>query len=103
VLRKVLIGFFAAAFLLGLVLRLGGDREASTLTIWAGLMLVAVLAENWRYRKRSRPGEMAPDAGWVVTDERFVDPESGAVMRVYYHQGSGERRYEKSTETSPEP
>jgi hypothetical protein len=28
-----------------------------------------------------------------VTGERFVDPETGKPVMVYYHRPSGERRY----------
>jgi hypothetical protein len=93
-LRKLLIGFFAAVFLIGLTALFTGERGVGPFTGWAGLMLVAVLVENWRYRHRSGRGERLDDGEWQLTEERFVDPESGAVMRVYYHPGTGERRYE---------
>jgi hypothetical protein len=56
-----------------------------------GLLLIgAALFERWRYKRLtgSRPGP-----GWVATDERFVDPESGKLVTVYYHPSTGERRY----------
>jgi hypothetical protein len=56
-----------------------------------GLVLIsAALVERWRYKRvaGSRPG---PD--WVATGERFVDPESGRLVTVYYRPATGERRY----------
>lgn len=54
------------------------------------LLVVAILFERWRYKHvaGSRPG---PE--WVATDERFVDPESGKLITVYYLPSTGERRY----------
>ena len=58
--------------------------------IWGVVLLVATVFERWRYREHaSREG-----GGWVATDERFVDPESGKLMQVYYQASTGERRYE---------
>ena len=34
-----------------------------------------------------------PGAGWVATKERFVDPESGKLVTVFYQPATGERRY----------
>ncbi len=56
-----------------------------------GLLLIgAALFERWRYKRLagSRPG---PE--WVATDERFIDPESGKLVTVYYRPATGERRY----------
>jgi hypothetical protein len=56
-----------------------------------GLVLsAAALFERWRYKRLagSRPG---PE--WVATDERFVDPESGRLVTVYFRPATGERRY----------
>ena len=34
-----------------------------------------------------------PRAGWVETGERFVDPNSGKLVEVYYNPATGEREY----------
>ena len=54
------------------------------------LLIAALLVERWRYKPLSddRPG---PD--WVRTDERFVDPETGKLVTVFYRPATGERRY----------
>jgi hypothetical protein len=54
------------------------------------VLLAALIFERGRYKPAS-PGHPGPD--WVATDERFVDPESGAEVTVFYHPKSGERRY----------
>jgi hypothetical protein len=54
------------------------------------LMVVGTLAERRIYRKLA---DGSPGPGWRLTDERFVDPESGDVVSVYYHDRTGERRY----------
>jgi len=54
------------------------------------ILLFALVVEHWRYKplKGRRPG---PD--WLATDERFVDPESGKLVAVFYKPSTGERRY----------
>jgi hypothetical protein len=56
-----------------------------------GIVLLFGLAiERWRYKPLTtdRPG---PD--WVSTNERFIDPESGETVTVFYQPATGERRY----------
>jgi hypothetical protein len=91
-LRKVLLAIgttllTAAVFVL--LLR-GPGLAAAHLGFWGILLLVALIFERGRYKPAS-PGHPGPD--WVATDERFVDPESGAEVTVFYHPKSGERRY----------
>ena len=66
---------------LGLVLRLA---------VPGVILLFALLFEHWRYKplKSRHPG---PD--WLPTHERFVDPESGKLVAVFYKPSTGERRY----------
>src|SRR5207253_10841711 len=52
--------------------------------------LCALVVDRWRYKPvTGRP----PGAGWVATNERFVDPESGKSVTVFYQPATGERRY----------
>jgi hypothetical protein len=89
----------AALTIIGLALLIGAAVFASagcgigvTLRLaLPGLLLIgAALFERWRYKRLagSRPG---PE--WVATEERFVDPESGKLVTVYYRPSTGERRY----------
>jgi hypothetical protein len=52
--------------------------------------MFGLLVERWRYKPVTihRPG---PD--WVPTNERFIDPESGETVTVFYQPSTGERRY----------
>jgi hypothetical protein len=66
---------------LGVVLRLG---------VPGFVLLLALVVERWRYKPvTGHP----PRAGWVPTNERFVDPESGRLVTVFYQPATGERRY----------
>ena len=81
-------GLFAVG---GAMLALAGCRTAAAWVAGWGLILIAgLLFERWRYKPLTgqRPG---PD--WVATDERFVDPETGKLVTVYFHPSTGERRY----------
>jgi hypothetical protein len=57
---------------------------------WGLILLIGVAIERWRYKPLA---ERSPGSDWTATDERFVDPETGKLVRVYYHPTSGERRY----------
>jgi hypothetical protein len=54
------------------------------------VLLFALVVERWRYKPVTGG---APGAGWVPTNERFVDPESGKLVTVFYQPATGERRY----------
>ena len=43
-----------------------------------------------------------PGPGWVRTTERFVDPDTGKTVDVFYDPRSGERQY-VSPEVTPRP
>jgi hypothetical protein len=63
---------------------------AGMLALWAVVLLVGLLIERWRYKPLAgRP----PGPDWQATDERFVDPETGKLVTVYFHPATGERRY----------
>ena len=57
---------------------------------WGVILLLGLVIERWRYKPL---GERSPGPEWTATGERFVDPETGKLVAVYYHAGSGERRY----------
>jgi hypothetical protein len=49
-------------------------------------------------RARRRHAQVtAPDPGWVPTAERFRDPSSGAIMRVWLDPADGSRHYVPDT------
>jgi len=88
-LRTGLLVVAVAVFVIGGVAWLAGERDGAPFALWGGVVAVAVLAERWRYRTRAS----AADDGWEATEERFIDPESGRALRVFYHPRTGERRY----------
>lgn len=87
-LRAALLLVAAALCAGGLLGWLTGHPASVPAAWWGGLLLAAVLFERWRYRPAPPPG-----AGWTRTEERFVDPETGATMQVWYDPSTGERRY----------
>jgi hypothetical protein len=94
-------------FCLGLYLLFVGDG-AAVAGIWplvaGGGGLIAVVLERQRYRSEAAdrsneppgPGGGEPAAlppQFQATEERFVDPTRGRVMRVFLDERTGERRY----------
>lgn len=57
---------------------------------WGILLLLGTVWEKARYKplETARPGN-----GWVATDERFIDDETGKPVRVWLEPATGERRY----------
>jgi hypothetical protein len=91
VLRAVVLGLGAAMLGGGIWLYRAAAPGIGLRLLVPGLVLIiALLIERWRYRclAGDRPG---PE--WVDTGERFVDPESGRLVTVFYRQSTGERRY----------
>lgn len=90
-LRLALGVFDGALLLIAVFLALAGIVGPA---IYAGslgaLLFVGLVFERWRYKPLSE-ARLGPD--WVATDERFVDPETGKLVTVYYHPATGERRY----------
>jgi len=84
----VIGGVFAVGALALAVLRC--FPPAGLLALWAAILVVGLLIERWRYKKLT-PAPPGPD--WQRTDERFVDPETGKLVTVYFHPATGERRY----------
>jgi len=87
-LRNLLLVFALAVGLIGLGARLAGHKDAAPFAIWGCFIAAAVLIERHRYKARE-----TGDSGWQATDERFIDPESGQPVQVFYNPRTGERRY----------
>ncbi len=89
-LRAFVLALAVVLMLIGIWPCANGGHVIWPVLIWGVVLLVATIFERWRYRANAtREGE-----GWVATDERFIDPESGKLMQVYYQASTGERRYE---------
>ncbi len=91
-----MLQIFVAA--LGVALLIGAGASAlwgdAGLTFWllivGGSLTIGTIFERVFYKPvlNERPG-----SGWTDTGERFVDPETGETVDVFYNAASGERRY----------
>jgi hypothetical protein len=91
-LRAVVLALGFAA--LGSALLAALCQAPLPLILWLAIVGVAlvggILFERGRY-KPSATRHPGPD--WQATGERFIDPESGKSVTVYYQPATGERRY----------
>jgi hypothetical protein len=71
---------------------LAGWRLAAVLPLafWGVILAGGVLIERRRYRPLT---DQRPGRDWQATHERFVDPESGRLVTVFFNPATGERRY----------
>jgi hypothetical protein len=60
------------------------------LAVWGAILAGGVLVERWRYQALT---DARPDPHWQATPERFVDPETGRLVTVFFNPATGERRY----------
>lgn len=60
-------------------------------------LLILTRLESWRYRKG-----LIPRNGFIPTDEKYIDVESGRLMRVYYNPATGDRDYRPENSENPE-
>jgi hypothetical protein len=65
-----------------------GTGTIGLLIVGAVVLLTALLERSYGSLVR-RPTE----GDWRPTDERFVDPESGKLVTVWFNPSTGERRY----------
>lgn len=61
--------------------------------ILIGALLIASLALESRYGRPGAPTAVPPHA-WQLTNERFVDDETGQLLEVWIDPLTGERCYE---------
>ncbi len=88
-LRSVLFGLGCVLLAVGVFHLITGAASGWPMTIWGLVLALAVVFERWRYRQHEQLGS----GEWQATEERFVDPESGRLMQVFYQPTTGERRY----------
>jgi hypothetical protein len=90
VLRTAVLIFGCLILLLGAYLCTLGVGFGGIQTLIGGSVFVlGTLFERWRYNNKNA----SMDADWQATGERFVDPETGKNMEVFYDPSSGERQY----------
>jgi hypothetical protein len=75
----------------------GLDAPGTYLLVLGTVLLLATLFERWRYRASTS----RPRSSWQRTDERFIDPESGRTLTVFFDPASGERHYVSEEPNAP--
>jgi hypothetical protein len=58
-----------------------------------GAVIIASVGLESRYGRPGAPTDVPPHA-WELTNEKFVDDETGRVLEVWIDPLTGERRYE---------
>ena len=86
-----------AVLAIGIVMLLAGVIMVG-LELWPALWLLiaggAITAGTLLERVIYKPlRSERPGAGWVKTAERFIDPDTGRPVDVFYNPASGERQY----------
>jgi hypothetical protein len=109
---RIIVVFFCALFIIGGVLLAvelpgqGGIISGLVLVVMGVGGIAAVVFERMRYRSESAepvtqppsraggdPAGTALPGNFRRTDERFLDPSTGVLMRVWFDPATGERRY----------
>lgn len=90
------------AFVLGALVALCGlvllRFTSGPLVLILGLLMVVTAALEPRYgRADGRPR----GPRWQPTEERFIDPETGKLITVWFDSETGERRYVDEAEGTP--
>ena len=98
-LRLALLAFAILLTVAGLVGLSADFHHGWPMAVWGVVLLLSVLFERWRYTRAHGPEVGGSD--WQETGERFVDPESGATLRVLSDAKSGERRYVPLADEEP--
>jgi hypothetical protein len=90
VLRRAVLIFGCLLLVLGAYLCTKSVLCGGIQTLAAGaLLILGTVFERWRYNNKNA----SSDGEWQATGERFVDPETGKHMEVWYDPQSGERQY----------
>jgi 4-amino-4-deoxy-L-arabinose transferase-like glycosyltransferase len=88
------VALLAAITLVALGWAASSDHPSVYAVGWLGgqlvILFLVLVFERFRY-KAIDPS--APGPGFEASGERFIDPESGQPVDVWYNPDSGERRY----------
>jgi len=90
-LRNAVLGFAILVLGAGGLMLFAQPANAFPLLMFGALLTLGTVFERWRYKQP----KTAAAAKGVPTDEKFIDPETGALMQVYYDAATGERSYVK--------
>jgi hypothetical protein len=90
---RVVVALLGGLMLLGAIAGLSVGAPVPAVA-WGGiigaLFLIGTIWERNRY-KRLRTVEPGP--GWQRGQERFIDPDTGRAVSVWYNAKTGERQY----------
>ena len=92
-LRGVVLAIGLSMLLAGLVIFVAwpvGAGMALWLVIVGGMITAGTVLERVIYQPLQRK---TPGTGWVKTTERFIDPDTGQPVDVFYNPTTGERQY----------
>src|SRR5579871_6642976 len=89
-LRKAILAYGVLAIVVGIILLAAGIGPGVVIyVVLQGIIVIAALLfERGRYRPVTT--ESGP---WQDTEERFVDPSTGRLMKVRYNPQTGARDY----------
>jgi len=98
-LRKAILAYGALAIIGAVVLALAGIITGLVVYLFVNgaVVIAALLFERGRYRPTVTPG-----GKWEDTEERFIDPSTGQLMKVRYNPQAGAREY-VPVEPPPQP
>ena len=69
------------------------------IAILVALFLVWLVFRRGGYKRE--PLDAPPGRDWTLTEERFVDPNSGELLEVWYCARNGERAYVRARPSRP--
>jgi len=98
-LRKAILAYGVLAIVGAVVLALAGIITGLVVYLFVNgaVVIAALLFERGRYRPTVTPG-----GKWEDTEERFIDPSTGQLMKVRYNPQAGAREY-VPVEPPPQP
>ncbi len=94
--RLLLLACGIALLIFGLVALIFGAFGWALWLLGVGAFVVVGTAFERTLYKPLRT--KSPGPGWTRTKERFIDPQTGKTVEVFYNATSGERQY-----VSPDP
>jgi len=90
--RTFILAVGVAAIAGGVILSMATGGGGIGLIIFGVVLFAGVLLES-RYGRPGAPTNVPPHA-WELTNEKFIDDETGQLIEVWIDPLTGERRYE---------
>jgi hypothetical protein len=89
-LRKAILAYGVLAIVVGILLLAAGIGPGIVVYLLCQgiVVLAAILFERGRYQP-----QVTESGEWQETEERFVDPSTGQLMKVRYNPRTGARNY----------